>query len=1044
MHLRSLTLQALGPFTGTYTIDFEQLGASGLYLLEGPTGSGKSTIIDAIVFALYGKVASADSSDDRLRSGYADPDTETFVDLVFETGSGEYRVLRSPEWQRAKKRGAGTTKQQASVKLWRLAGPDGALEPGTVDPAGGELISTRLDEAGAEIQRAIGLDRAQFVQTIVLPQGEFASFLRADPEHRRSLLQKVFGTAVYERVQDQLAVMRQDAQRAVGAARTDVGAAVAHFLGAAEIADGAQITHDAQITHGAQITDVAEITDDAVGGAAGHGSLASASELRAFADTASAEVLPAVRAHVDALAAAAAEAAASAAIARDGLAGARSGFDTARALADAIAQRDALRAERDRLAQDAPARAADVERRDLARRAAVVTSVLTAAEVAAAAAEQARDRLTRARAQVPAELALLDRVGLTAARDDYAAQAATLARLADLERDLPDRRRHLAADQATLARALAEQESLAADAATRPAVRAEILRATAAAREVAADLPARRQQEAAARAAAEAARSAETLAVTLSAAIAAAAEALATAREAIAGEAYLRSRRLAGIAGELAAGLAADAPCPVCGALEHPHPAGIAVDHATAEQVEAAEAVRAAAEQASTRASGIVATLTERLAGQRALAGPKTAAEHDADAADLAVLVAMAVSARTELDVLRAALADHDAATEEALLRARALDTAIATARAAIAALTSDLAADIHEIDAARGSAPTVAAVVAELREKVVACGALATALEAADRAEQDLTTRSRELADALAANGFADAATARAALLPPADLVRLEATVDVHAAAVARVADGLAAPAIARLTDDVVVDLDAAQAELDGAEAAAGAASGAAALATRAATSAAGAMGAVEAALEFLQTARDLARPVVRMADLAAASGGDNTKRLTLATYVLVKRFEDVVAAANDRLLSMSDGRFELVRSDEREDVRSRRTGLSMKVIDHRMEAARDPRTLSGGETFYVSLCLALGMADVVTAEAGGIELGTLFVDEGFGSLDPETLEAVLVELGKLRAGGRVVGVVSHVEALKQSIAERIEVRRLPDGSSTLTVRAG
>ena len=171
--------------------------------------------------------------------------------------------------------------------------------------------------------------------------------------------------------------------------------------------------------------------------------------------------------------------------------------------------------------------------------------------------------------------------------------------------------------------------------------------------------------------------------------------------------------------------------------------------------------------------------------------------------------------------------------------------------------------------------------------------------------------------------------------------------------------------------------------------------------------------------------------------------SGGDNAHALTLATYVLVRRFEDVVAAANDRLVVMSDGRFELQRSDEREDVRTRRQGLSMRVVDHQTETARDPRTLSGGETFYVSLCLALGMADVVTAEAGGIDLGTLFVDEGFGSLDPHTLDAVLAELGRLRAGGRVVGVVSHVEALKQSIAERVEVRRLPDGSSGLTVRA-
>ncbi|RYV51871.1 AAA family ATPase [Pengzhenrongella frigida] len=1022
MHLRSLTMQALGPFAGKYTIDFEQLGASGLYLLEGPTGAGKSTIIDAIVFALYGKVASADSSDDRLRSGYADEDTETYVDLVFETGSGEYRVLRSPEWMRAKKRGSGTTKQQATVKLWRLAGPDGALGAGTADPAGGELISTRLDEAGAEIQRAIGLDRAQFVQTIVLPQGEFASFLRADPEHRRGLLQKVFGTAVYERVQDRLVAMRIEVQRAVAAARTDVGAAVAHFVGSAGI------------------------TDEVPGpvGAAGPGELASAAELRALGEVASPDVLPAVRAHVDALAQAAADATRAEAAARDELTRARSVFDETRVLADAVARRAALRAEQDLLAERAPTHAADVERRDLARRASVVAPVLTAAGVADAAAGRARDRLARARSVVPADLARLDRAGLTAARDGFAAQVATLARVERLERDLPDRRRHLDADETTLVSAVAEQEALAVEAVSRPAARNELVSAITACQEVAADLPVRQQRAEAARTAGEAARTAETLAVTLAAAIAAAADRLALAQEAIAAEAYLRGRRLAGMAGELAAGLAPDAPCPVCGAREHPQVAALAADHATAEQVELAEGARTVAEAAFARASGIVTTLTERLSGQRELAGPKTLAEHDADAEQLGVLVAMAVTARSELDVLHAALADHDAATEEAAVRSRALDTAITTARVSVAALRSDLTSTEREIEMARDGRPTVAARVADLGAQVAACDALAAALEGAERAEQDLSTRSTELAAALAAQGFADGASARAALLPAADLTALEAAIAAQDAALARVSSGLAEPAIAALADDVVVDLEAARVAQAGAEAVAGAAAGAAVLAARSASSAAAAMDEVEAALALHEAARALAGPVTRMADLAAASGGDNAKRLTLATYVLVKRFEDVVAAANDRLLPMSDGRFELVRSDEREDVRSRRTGLSMKVIDHRMEAARDPRTLSGGETFYVSLCLALGMADVVTAEAGGIELGTLFVDEGFGSLDPETLEAVLVELGKLRAGGRVVGVVSHVEALKQSIAERIEVRRLADGSSTLTVRAG
>ncbi|HEY8717614.1 SMC family ATPase, partial [Pengzhenrongella sp.] len=355
MHLRSLTLQALGPFVGRHTIDFEQLGASGLYLLEGPTGVGKSTLIDAIVFALYGKVASAEASDDRLRSGFADEDTETFVDLVFETGSGAYRVRRSPEWLRAKKRGSGTTKQQATVKLWRLAGPDAAAadpdaapaDPaaGAVDPDG-ELMSTRLDEAGLEIQHAIGLDRTQFVQTIVLPQGEFASFLRADPEKRRGLLQKVFATGVYERVQDQLVAMRIEAQRAVAAAQTRVGAAAAQFVGAAgitdlppELSDVARSTGRAGTDNlaGSELSDVARSTgrpgtDTLV--VEGAGGLVGAGELRALGDTASAGLLPAVLAHVDALAAVAGEARVLEDAAAADLVLARAACDEAKALAD--------------------------------------------------------------------------------------------------------------------------------------------------------------------------------------------------------------------------------------------------------------------------------------------------------------------------------------------------------------------------------------------------------------------------------------------------------------------------------------------------------------------------------------------------------------------------------------------------------------------------------------------------------------------------------------------------------------------------------------
>jgi exonuclease SbcC len=132
-----------------------------------------------------------------------------------------------------------------------------------------------------------------------------------------------------------------------------------------------------------------------------------------------------------------------------------------------------------------------------------------------------------------------------------------------------------------------------------------------------------------------------------------------------------------------------------------------------------------------------------------------------------------------------------------------------------------------------------------------------------------------------------------------------------------------------------------------------------------------------------------------------------------------------------------MSNGRYELERSDDREQRSGRRLGLALRVLDHHTESTRDPATLSGGETFYVSLCLALGLADVVTAEAGGVDLGTLFIDEGFGSLDQETLDVVVTELARLRASGRTVGVISHVDAMKAVIPERIQVRRADKGST-------
>jgi len=351
-------------------------------------------------------------------------------------------------------------------------------------------------------------------------------------------------------------------------------------------------------------------------------------------------------------------------------------------------------------------------------------------------------------------------------------------------------------------------------------------------------------------------------------------------------------------------------------------------------------------------------------------------------------------------------------------------------------------------VAAARGDADSVLHRATALDERVAVATAWMAALAELERAGARQAERTAELDAAMSEHDFDDVVAVRAAAIGDDVLAALDASVREHESAVVAVESGLAEPDVAGLAAELTAEVAAtrlgdAEAAHQVADAEATRAEGEAArLADRAASSAAAAAQVRHAVTELAQARRE-AGPVVRMANVVAAAGGDNAKQLSLGTYVLVRRFEDVVAAANSRLVVMSGGRYELARSEEREAVRALKKGLAMKVLDHETGVDRDPRTLSGGETFYVSLCLALGLADVVTAEAGGIDLGTLFIDEGFGALDAETLDVVLAELGRLREGGRVVGVVSHVDAMKQSIAERVEVRRTQDGTSTLTVRA-
>ena len=1038
MHLRSLTVQAIGPFAGRHTVDLDALGSSGLFLLEGPTGSGKSTLIDAVVFALYGKVAGADASDERLRSAYAADDVESVVDLVLEVPSGVYRVRRTPAYQRAKRRGTGTTTAQASVKAWRLpADADVSGGPDALDGVG-VLLGTRLDEVGAELQRIVGLDRSQFVQTVVLPQGEFARFLRATGEERRVLLQKIFGTQVYDQMQQRLAALRAEAARTVEASRAALGEAVAHLLGACALAPDEAAAARAALDEAVVGTPVAPRVGAVVA--------ATTAALDAAADRLAHE----------------------ASVARQACEAARTAHEQARGTAALAARRQALRAERTLLEAAADRHEHDVRRLGLARAAAAVRPLLTgwqdartahqaAAKSWVAVADAAPVDLLPAsvapgaRGDGPDEADELDvhvleawRPHLRAERDAAADAAASLRRAVEIEAGLTGRRRAVRDLAAVLDDLRAEVATADDWLAGRPAARSSLV----AERDEARVRAGRADAAEAARAAARVLVADVTALVAARSALAAAqaelAEAADDARAAVTREAGLRAARVAGLAGELAAGLVDGEACPVCGGCEHPAPATVGADHVTAEAVLAAEQARAAAEGRVAELGARRAGLAERVDGLTARTGDHDHASAAAALREAEDEVAAVAAAAARVVALDAQLDAHDAATrrrqalrDEVLGQVRTAEMTLETERDALGRAEA-------EVVEARGDHPTVVARHGALDARARHAVALLDALDAVRAAAADAGRRRHELDAALAEHGFEGDAEARAAWCAPDELAALERRVVAHAADVARVAAGLGDPDLVALPEDVEVDVPAAQRAETAARQTSADAEGRAHVAASRAEAAGEAAERVRRAAEAVDAAVAAAAPVTRMANLASGTGSDNAQALSLATYVLGRRFEDVVAAANERLAVMSDGRYELVRSDEKEDVRARAVGLAMRVVDHRTERSRDPRTLSGGETFYVSLCLALGMADVVTAEAGGVELGTLFVDEGFGALDPHVLDQVLIELGRLRQGGRVVGIVSHVEALKQAVADRIEVRPTPGGPSTLTVLAG
>ncbi|TDC08209.1 SMC family ATPase, partial [Streptomyces sp. 8K308] len=459
-------------------------------------------------------------------------------------------------------------------------------------------------------------------------------------------------------------------------------------------------------------------------------------------------------------------------------------------------------------------------------------------------------------------------------------------------------------------------------------------------------------------------------------------------------------------------------------------------DHVDRAAEEAARAAHQAAERHRAQAGQDLAALRADHAAAAAEAGDEPA---EALTGAVRALEADLAAARAEAagePAARQAIAAAEAAHARLLDQRRDAERRGAARASRRAALAAELTALRAEIDRARADAPTVADRAAALNRRAEALALAAAAARAAQETADRRKQADGRLADAAYQAGFDSPRAAAEAALPEVERARLRRRVDAWLAERAAVAAALADPAATAAAAEPPAEPEAARAALATAAGRlrAAATAEAAARARRAELDALSATAAADAT--ELAPLRVASRRITRLASLAAGTSPENEYRMRLETYVLAARLEQVAAVASARLHRMSAGRYTLVHTDARAAHRAR-SGLGLLVMDAWTGRARDTATLSGGESFFVSLALALGLADVVAEEAGGPRLETLFVDEGFGSLDEQSLDEVLDVLDGLREHDRSVAIVSHVPDLRARIPAQLEVVKTRRGST-------
>ncbi|MEK3724992.1 SMC family ATPase [Paenibacillus sp. FSL H8-0034] len=1018
-----LTMTALGPYKEKETIDFSRMEHHRLFVISGNTGAGKTTIFDAICYALYDTASGEDRYETRmLRSHFADDQTPTTVEFDFAIGSRSYRVVR----QLAYRKGSNKNETPPTAELYEIG--SGQAVP-CVDRFTIKDINTKL-------QQIIGLTKDQFSQIVMLPQGEFRKLLTSDTENKEEILRRIFRTELYQKVEDRFRQLVRENKEAADRLRAELEFTVRQMSVSLPVREESSLSltlqqdkHNVvQLLQGldAEISHYTLIVEQAAANKAGL-------EQQVQLDT--------------------------------------EAYHKAASLNDRFTELANRHKSREQLEGRLPDIECDQQRLVMAEKAAALEPY---EEQSLRASEQLlmlTSKLKHKSADVEsAALALREseqKLHAEQARDgERKAAEQALQRLQDMEpvvKSLHER-------QAAISQLEAEEKAAGS---RQAAIDTAWVQATAEKQQLTAQikeldhaidtLPMKLTRLNELRDHAGKMKEMLRLRIQLEECFKLQQEGQVKLASELAQHDRLEALWIEGQAGLLAEHLHDGKPCPVCGSTEHPDKAQPETAIPTRAQLDAAKKQLHAAREEYSKAEAQVAAANAGLSDKQAdLTQMGVYFDNINEAYQQLVAEGKSLKEETDrlgkqaeqLKQLKAALESMDTRLDQLSMDKHLINDQLSKITLDRSLKQAALVRDLDHIEPDLRSYPSLRAKLQEQSRLVEAMTAawkqvqerhsqlqmkwaqeqatlaqMELQLQEAAQHKEAMTSRFRE---ELAKSGFEDEGAYRSAKLSESSRLMIKEQLQQFQTAMASLQQAIS-DLERELNGKEPADLELLFERLAGLKQQL---EQAAALyqEARACWQAASNL-----KLTIEQTSGKLIeaeRSYGEVVDIHQVLKGDNALRMSFERYILIEFFEQILHAANQRLHSLSNGQFELMRS-ERVEKHNKASGLGLDVFDSYTGQNRDVKSLSGGEKFNASLCLALGMTDVIQANQGGISIEMMFIDEGFGTLDEESLNKAIETLIDLQRMGRMIGVISHVAEIKASFPAILEVTKSREGYS-------